>query len=106
MSEMIKVSTDEMRETVNQYTQAKASLATAYQSMDKALKVLDSCWKGAAYMAMKAQWDITYKNIELSDAKMQDAIDELNKTAELFDTNEETVASSFKALDIGSSPFQ
>ena len=74
--------------------------------MDRALKMLDSCWKGPAYMAMKAQWDLTYKNIQMSEMKMQDAIDELNKTADLFDQNESNTASSFQQLDVGSSPFQ
>ncbi len=106
MSEMIKVSPEEMRQTVSEYTTAKASLKEAYEWMDRALKMLDSCWKGAAYMAMKAQWELTYKNIQLSEAKMQDAIDELNKTADLFDENETNTANTFKSLDIGSSPFQ
>ena len=106
MAEAIKVSTEEMRNTVSEYTSAKASLTEAYQWMDRALKMLDSCWKGAAYMAMKAQWDLTYKNIQLSEAKMQDAIDELNATADLFDENESAQVSAFKSLDVGTSPFQ
>lgn len=106
MAELVKVSTEEMRDTVSRYITAKASLKEAYEWMDRALKTLDTCWKGAAYMAMKAQWDITYKNIQLSEAKMQDAIDELNKTADLFDANELAAISSFKSLDVGTSPFQ
>lgn len=105
MAETIKVSTDEMRETVTQFVSAQNALRDAYTWMDRAVKVLDTAWKGAAYMAMKTQWDLTYKNIERANDKMQDAIDELNSTAELFDSNEAVQISSFQGLDIGTSPF-
>jgi uncharacterized protein YukE len=73
--------------------------------MDRAVKVLDTAWKGMAYTAMRAQWSLTYKNIERANDRMQDAIDELNQTAELFDSNESVQISSFQSLDVGTSPF-
>lgn len=105
MAEKILVSTEEMRGTVTQYQAAKGDLQNAFSTLDRALKILESCWKGPAYMAMRAQWEIAYGNIKRADDKMQDAVDELNRVADLFDENEATLQSTFGSLDTGTSPF-
>lgn len=105
MAEIIKVSTDQMRDTVSRFVSAQSTLRDAYDRMDRAVKVLDSAWKGIAYTAMRTQWSLTYKNIERANERMQDAIDELNRSAELFDSNESMQISTFQALDVGTSPF-
>jgi len=105
MAEKILVSTEEMRETVTEYQSAKGELQDAFSSLNRALKILESCWKGPAYMAMRAQWDIAHANIKRADDKMQDAVDELNTVANLFDENEATLQSTFGSLDTGTSPF-
>lgn len=105
MAERILVSTDEMRQTATKYLSAKGELQEAFSSLDRALKILESCWKGPAYMAMRTQWDIAHKNIKRADEKMQDAVDELNSVAGLFDENEATLQSTFGSLDTGTSPF-
>jgi len=56
-------------------------------------------------MAMRTQWQIAYANIKRADDKMQDAVDELNTVANLFDENEATLQSTFSSLDTGTSPF-
>ena len=101
MAEIIKVSTDEMRDTVAQFTAAQSELQEAYSSMDRAIRVLDTCWKGVAYMAMRTQWGLAYKNIEAANERIQDAIDELNKSADLFDANETGLTSSFQSMKTG-----
>lgn len=105
MAERILVSTDEMRQTATEYLSAKGELQDAFSSLDRALKILESCWKGPAYMAMRTQWNIAYKNIKRADDKMQDAIQELNSVARLFDQNESALQSAFSSLDTGTSPF-
>lgn len=105
MAEKILVTTEEMRQTATNYLSAKGELQNSFSSLDRALKILESCWKGPAYMAMRTQWDIAYKNIKRADEKMQDAVDELNSVAGLFDQNEATLQSTFSSLDTGSSPF-
>lgn len=105
MAERITVSTDEMRNTVTQFVSAQSTLGEAYERMDRAVKVLDTAWKGAAYAAMRMQWSLTYKNIERATERMQDAIDELNASAELFDSNESVLISNFQSQDVGTSPF-
>lgn len=105
MAERILVTTDEMRQTAREYLSAKGELQDAFSSLDRALNILESCWKGPAYMAMRTQWNIAYKNIKRADEKMQDAVDELNSVAGLFDENEATLQSTFGSLDVGTSPF-
>ncbi len=105
MAEIIKVSTEEMRNTASQYVAAQAALEEAYDRMDRAVRVLDSAWKGEAYTLMRMQWSLTYKNIERANERMQDAIDELNQSADLFDANETRQVSAFQSLDVGTSPF-
>lgn len=105
MAEKILVSTDEMRQTATAYRGAQGELQDAFSELDRALKILESCWKGPAYMAMRAQWSIANGNIKRANEKMQDAIDELNTVANLFDENEATLQSTFSSLDTGSSPF-
>lgn len=105
MAEIIKVSVDEMRETASQYVAAQSALVEAYNRMDRAVKVLDTVWNGDAYTVMRTQWNLTYKNIERADERMQDAIDELNASANLFEENELRSVNTFNSLDVGTSPF-
>lgn len=105
MAERILVTTEEMRQTATRYQSAQGELQSAFSEMDRALNILESCWKGPAYLAMRTQWNIAYKNIKRADEKMQDAVDELNTVANLFDENESALQSSFGSLDTGTSPF-
>lgn len=105
MAERILVTTDEMRETVSEYQAAKGVLQDAFSSLDRALNILESCWRGPAYMAMRTQWNAAHANIKRADEKMQDAVEELNAVAQLFDENEATLKSTFGSLDTGTSPF-
>lgn len=105
MAERILVTTEELRQTAGEHVAAQAELQDAFSKLDSALNILESCWKGPAYLAMRAQWQVAYGNIKRANDKMQDAIDELNTVAGLFDDNESTVQSSFEALETGKSPF-
>ena len=105
MAEIIKVSTDEMRQTVSRFTTAQRRLDEAYTHMDRCVSLLDGRWTGPAFLAMQTQWRLMYNNIRQANEKMQDAIDELNATADLFDQNESKITGNFQSLEVGSSPF-
>lgn len=105
MADRITVSTDEMRETVIKYQSAKSTLSDAYERMNRAIKILDTCWRGVAYNVLRQKWVETYRNIVRANERMQDAIDELNATANLFDENESRQVGGFQAMDVGTSPF-
>ena len=46
-----------------------------------------------------------YKNIEQTEAKVQDAIEELTKTADIVNEVEAGLQSAFGNLDTGTDPF-
>lgn len=105
MADIIKVSGEELRATVAKYNTQKAQLQTAYLQMSNAVRTVDGSWNGDASEAFKAQFDQLYKNIEQTEAKVQDAVDEMTKAAEIFDEVEQANQTAFQNLEVGTSPF-
>lgn len=105
MADIIHVSTEQLRDAVSKYNTCKGQLQTAYLQMSNAVRVVDGTWNGDASEAFKAQFDQMYKNIEQTEAKVQDAVDELTRAAELYDEIEQTNQNTFANLDVGTDPF-
>lgn len=105
MAEMIRVSVPEMQITVEKYQASKNKLEDSFNAMDQALKILDTCWRGAAYEAFMATWRVTNGKIKHAEAKMADAIDELNASMQLFTENEQEITRKVSELEVGHSPF-
>lgn len=105
MADIIKVSVEEMRAAVNSFKSCQNELENAYLTMSNAVRTVDSTWNGDASEAFKNQFDALYKNIEQTEAKVQDAIDEVSKAAELYEEAETNLESTFGGLDVGTSPF-
>ncbi len=105
MADIIKVSEEQLLSTATKYTACKQELQTAYLTMSNAVRALDGSYDGDASEAFKAQFDAMYKNIEQTEHKAQDAVDELQKAAQLYVTSEEALKAAFGALDVGTNPF-
>lgn len=105
MADIIKVSSEEMRAAVSAFKNCQQELENAYLNMSNAVRVVDGTWNGEASEAFKSQFDAMYKNIEQTEAKVQDAIDEVSKAAEIYDEAEQALENTFSALDVGTSPF-
>jgi len=103
MAEIITVSLDQMTATASAYTTQKGAQSVAYQAMKAAVDSVD--WTGSAAEAYKAQFQEFFANIEMSEQKMQDAVDELNKTYNLFSDATTTVTTTVQSLDVGTNPF-
>jgi len=88
MAEKILVSTEEMLNTVSVYEANKAKQQVAYLQMSNAVRTLDGFWDGPASEVFKAAFNALYRNLETSEQRMQDAIDELKQSAELFEEAE------------------
>lgn len=101
----ILVPLDQMRDSIAGFTNAQDHLQNSYRNMERAMDALEHVWNGVAQAAMRYQWHTIYGNISQADAKMEDAIDELRATLELFTDNEQNTSASFAALDYGESPF-
>ncbi|MCD7844856.1 MAG: WXG100 family type VII secretion target [Oscillospiraceae bacterium] len=105
MADIIHVSTEELRNAVSKYNTCKSQLQIAYLTMSNAVRTVDTTWNGDASEAFKAQFDLTYKNLEQTEEKVQDAVDELTQAADIYDEIEQTNTSTFQGLDQGTSPF-
>lgn len=105
MADVIKVSTEELRSAVNKYTTQKTQLQNAYLLMYRNIHGLDGVYVGDASEALKRQFDQMYKNIEQTEAKVQDAIEEMAKTADIVDEVEAGLQSAFGNLETGTDPF-
>lgn len=105
MAETIKVSTEKMRETIQRYRSAEATLFEAYQRMNRTFEDLGYGWKGKAFADLRVKWTLIYSNIKRARHRMNDAIEELDYSAHIFDRTEEKNKSGFESLSVGSSPF-
>lgn len=105
MAEIIKVSVEEMRSAVSTFNSCKTELQNAYLTMSNAVRTVDSSWNGDASEAFKAQFDAMYKNIEQTELKVQDAVDEITKAADIYEEAETSLEGAIGQLDTGTSPF-
>lgn len=107
MAERILVSIEDMQAAIQKYNTCKQDQQNAYLQMSNAVRMLDESWDGPASEAFKAAFGAMYKNLETSEQKMQDAIDELKQSAEAFKTAEESEIASgtFGGLEAGESAF-
>ena len=105
MADIIHVSTEELRDAVGKFKNNQQQLQMAYLQMSNAVRTVDGTWNGDASEAFKAQFDQMYKHIEETEAKVQDAIDELTNAAQIYDEVEQTNQQIFANLDVGTSAF-
>ncbi|MBQ9459281.1 MAG: WXG100 family type VII secretion target [Oscillospiraceae bacterium] len=105
MADVIHVSTEQLRSTVGKYNTQKAQLQMQYLQMSNAVRQLDASYNGDASEAFKAQFDQLYKNIEQTEGKVQDAVDEMTKAAEIYDQVEADRQTAFQNLSTGTNPY-
>lgn len=105
MADVIKVSTQELINAVSNFKTQQMQLQNAYLLMYRNIHGLDGKYVGDASEALKDQFEQMYKNIEQTEAKVQDAVDELQKTADIVDEVEANLQSAFRGLDTGTDPF-
>ena len=105
MAEVIKVSTEEMRVCIAKYMTEKGKLLNALQICMKASNLLMRSWAGPSFTICCAKMAKTFKNLSEVDAKINDAISELNKTIANMEQAEGKIKSDIGSLDQGTSPF-
>ena len=105
MAERVLVTPEEMLQTMQVYNTQKAAQSTAFNSMLNAVNTLASAWTGVAFDTFRQQFTQFHNNLKMSEAKMQDAVDELRASSEIFQSAEEKNRTAAAGLDIGTSPF-
>ena len=105
MAGVLKVTPEELRNTASQFKTYQGNMQTAYLQMSDAVRTLDGTWNGDASEQFKAQFDSMYKNLEQTEQKMADAVDELTKAAGVYEEVENSIKGMADALEVGTSPF-
>lgn len=98
----IIVSTAEMQAAINRYNGARESVNDAFSHMQSAMDHLDNCWKGPAWAAYVAKWQVIYGNISRTDAAIEKAITGLQNTIQQMDAATENIDSNTSKLQEGS----
>ena len=98
------VSTEQMRQTLTRYSQAKATLDQATQRMDTAWTRLSGVWEGSSKAAFMAQWVLLQGNIRKSHMAIDRSIRGLERAVGLFEETESANTSRAEGLDPGTVP--
>ncbi len=104
-ADKLLVSTEEMTATATQFKSFCQEMQVAYLTMSDAVRTLDGSWDGDASEQFKANFEKMYTNLKMTEDKMNDAVDEMLKAAELFDEVENSIKTAAAGLDVGTSPF-
>ena len=87
------------------YKAKKTEHMACFVKMNQVVQGLRGVWSGDAANTFYQKFNEFYKNIKLSEDKMQDAIDELTRSSDVFAQAERDVKNIASNLQTGSSPF-
>jgi WXG100 family type VII secretion target len=99
------VSTEEMVNAVNIFNTQKSAQMTAYESMKSTVAEMAGSWLGEASQNFQSQFQSFYSNIAQSEARMQDAVTEMEKAVDIFSAVESEHKGNFAAMDTGRGPW-
>lgn len=105
MADILQVTPEQLQQTAQQFKTYQSQLQTAYLKMSNTVRRIDAIWNGEASEQFKAQFDSMYKNLEQTEQKMQDGIDELLKAHDTYLTTEQAIQKTTQQLETGTSPF-
>ena len=107
MPDQIRVESSELEACVAAYKTSLSTLEDAVNTYEKALDALRNDWTGRAFAAMSAKVLSLVLQIRNSFQRVNDAVEELNFTKDLFEENEAKLTNRFTSLDEGTkSPFE
>ena len=87
------------------YKGKKTEHIACFVKMYQVVQSLRGVWSGDAANTFYQKFEEFYKNIKLSEDKMQDAIDELTRSSDVFAQAENDVKNIANGLGTGTSPF-
>lgn len=103
--EIFKVQIEELRSTAQAFKNYKAQMQIAYLEMSNAVRVVGNGWRGDASNEFQTRFNAMYKNLEQTEARVMDAVDNMSKAADLFYETENALSSIFANVETGRSPF-
>jgi len=107
MADFIQVDTESLATCVAEYKRALGSLEECTNTYQSALEALEIDYRGVAYAAMSVKVAAMLNNIKSSFNNIQDAIAELEESAQIGGQTEDDRKRYIAALDRGeASPLQ
>lgn len=107
MADQIRVESSELEACVAAYKTSLNTLEDAVNTYERALDALRNDWTGRAFAAMSAKVLSLVLQIRNSFQRVNDAMEELNFTKDLFEQNETGIKTNINSLEEGTkSPFE
>ena len=105
MANALKVSTEELKAASGEFSRHRSVLNTTCNQIANNVHSAQNSWKGKACAAYMDRFDQMYAELQQTDVKMQDAVDELLKAADIFEGSEKQTKNMMSMLETGESPF-
>ena len=103
-ADRIKVSTNEMNQTIGRYESARNTMQQAFTALDSAKQHIDRCCDGPAKAIYMAKWANISINIHRSNDAIDATINSLRNVINTMTETEENVGSKATSLDVGTTP--
>ena len=90
-----------MQETIQKYNNARDVMNDAFNALQAAMDILDTCWKGPAWMAYLQKWLMIFANLKRSDEAIQKAVNGLTNTINVMTEATDTINTNVDSQEVG-----
>jgi WXG100 family type VII secretion target len=97
----LKVSEESLQNAINNFESRKQALENTYLKISNEVRTLDGTYHGEASEKFKAQFDEMYKYLQQNEQVMENVIENLRKALNIYQSQEESAASAFNAMEEG-----
>lgn len=105
MANKLKVSTEELKAASGEFSRHRSALDNTCKEIASSVYSVQDSWKGKACTAYMDRFNQMYAQLQQTGMKMQDAVDELLKAADIFEGSEKQAKNIMGILETGESPF-
>ncbi|MGN0802973.1 MAG: WXG100 family type VII secretion target [Candidatus Faecivicinus sp.] len=96
-----RVSIPALEEAITTFENKKVALENAYLKISNDVRELDTTWHGEASEKFKARFDELYKNLQVTEERMDGAIAKLRTAVQTYQEVEDENRAATEALDEG-----
>jgi WXG100 family type VII secretion target len=97
MAGQIRMTPDQMRQRAGEYTQEANKVQDTISKMDNLLNQLQGEWEGAAAQSYASKFQVLRPGFVKAKELIDDIAAALNKTAQIVQDTDESIASQFRA---------
>ena len=103
--ELIRVSAAALEEAINTFENKKNAMANAYLRIYRTVHGLESTWKGDSSNRFEQRFEEMYKNLEVTEERMDHAISKLRTALETYEELEALLKGKADNLDAGNTNY-